>query len=102
LEDRRRVATIRRNVSFPARPGSPRRGARHGANAAVFHETASSRMNALYQAAADLQAFVGGEGWPFCIIGGLAVQRWGVQRATRDADMTVLTNFVNDEACISA
>ena len=59
-------------------------------------------MNALYQAAADLQAFVVSEGWPFCIIGGLAVQRWGVQRTTRDADMTVLTNFVNDEACISA
>jgi len=39
-------------------------------------------MNALYQAAADLQSFVTDSGWPFCIIGGLAVQRWGVQRVT--------------------
>lgn len=59
-------------------------------------------MISIFKAAADLQDFVTKAGWPFCIIGGLALQRWGNPRMTRDADMTVLTNFVDDEKCIQA
>lgn len=50
-------------------------------------------MNPLLAAAADLQAVCQEEGWRFCFIGGLAVQRWGEPRLTRDVDLTLLTGF---------
>jgi len=34
-------------------------------------------MIELYQAASEIQRLCDGEGWGFCFIGGLAVQRWG-------------------------
>lgn len=54
-------------------------------------------MNALIQAAADLQAVCLTYHWRFCFIGGLAVQRWGEPRETVDVDLTLLTDF-DDEA----
>ncbi len=54
-------------------------------------------MNALFLAAADLQAFCVSQNWRFCFIGGLAVQRWGEPRETVDVDLTLLTGF-NDES----
>ncbi len=54
-------------------------------------------MNALIQAAAELQAVCVQHDWRFCFIGGLAVQRWGEPRETVDVDLTLLTGF-NDEA----
>lgn len=57
-------------------------------------------MNAVYAAAADLQEFVQSKGWPFCFIGGIAVQRWAYPRTTDDADMTVFTQVFRDEECI--
>lgn len=33
----------------------------------------------------------------FCFIGGVAVQRWGEPRFTADADISLLTEFVQDE-----
>lgn len=59
-------------------------------------------MNALFQAAHDLQEFCRGHGWRFCFIGGLAVQRWSIPRFTKDADMTLLTEFDLDDECIAA
>ena len=56
-------------------------------------------MNAVFQAAFDLQEFVRARGWPFCIIGGIVVNRWGLERQTQDADMTVLTGFERDDEC---
>jgi hypothetical protein len=47
----------------------------------------------LIRAAAEVQAFCVQQGWHFCFIGGLAVQRWGEPRVTRDADLTVITGF---------
>jgi hypothetical protein len=58
-------------------------------------------VNPVHQAALDLQQFVQGAGWKFCFIGGIVVPRWGVERMTRDADMTVLTRFVQDDECIA-
>jgi hypothetical protein len=58
-------------------------------------------VNLVHQAALDLQRSICGFGWPFCFIGGLVVPRWGVERVTQDADMTVLTRFVHDEECIA-
>lgn len=50
-------------------------------------------MNPLLAAAADLQAVCQEESWQFCFIGGLAVQRWGEPRLTRDVDLTLLAGF---------
>lgn len=50
-------------------------------------------MNPLFAAAADVQAFCQKQGWRSAIIGGVAVQRWGEPRLTRDVDLTVLTGL---------
>jgi hypothetical protein len=47
----------------------------------------------LLQVAADLQGFFVQRKWDFCFIGGLALQRWGEPRVTRDIDCTLLTGF---------
>ena len=50
-------------------------------------------MNDLFQTAFELQAFCDRRGWRCCCIGGVAVQRWGEPRVTRDVDLTLLTGF---------
>jgi hypothetical protein len=50
-------------------------------------------MNEVYAAAEELQAFFDERGWPNCVIGAIAVIRWGRQRTTTDADFTLLTGF---------
>jgi len=50
----------------------------------------------LFEAARQLQTFCDREGWRSCFIGGLAVQRWGEPRVTRDIDLTVLAGFGNE------
>lgn len=50
-------------------------------------------MNALFDAAVAVQDVCVDEGWPFCFIGGLAVQRWAEPRATVDVDVMILTGF---------
>lgn len=57
--------------------------------------------SAVFRAALDLQSFCEAQGWRFCIIGGIAVERWSVPRFTEDADMTVLTHF-DDEPVLDA
>ena len=55
-------------------------------------------LSPLHAAAVDLQSLCRARGWIFCFIGGIAVQRWGLERFTKDADITLMTDFVNDEA----
>jgi len=50
-------------------------------------------VNAVIAAAAELQAVCESEGWRFCLIGGIALQRWGEARETVDVDLTLLTGF---------
>lgn len=50
-------------------------------------------MNVLFAAALELQSFCRQRGWQSCIIGGLAVLRWGRPRATQDVDLSLLTGF---------
>ena len=50
-------------------------------------------MNPIFAAAREIQDFCRGRGWRSCVIGGLAVQRWGEPRLTRDVDVTLLTGF---------
>jgi hypothetical protein len=37
-----------------------------------------------------------------CIIGGLAVQRWGEPRLTRDVDLTVMAEIGSEEPLVDA
>jgi hypothetical protein len=54
----------------------------------------------LVRAASGLQALCEREGWRFCFIGGMAVQRWGEPRETVDVDLTLLTGFGGEEPFI--
>ena len=54
-------------------------------------------MNALFSAAVDIQALCATQGWKCCVIGGLAVQRWGEPRQTRDVDLTLFTGLGREE-----
>lgn len=47
----------------------------------------------LLRAAADVLAFLEDRDIQSCLIGGLAVLRWGEQRATRDVDISVLSPY---------
>ena len=54
-------------------------------------------MNALFGAAVDVQALCAARGWKCCVIGGVAVQRWGEPRQTRDVDLTLFTGLGGEE-----
>jgi hypothetical protein len=54
-------------------------------------------MTELYMTALEVQRLCEGQNWPFCIIGGIAVQRWGEPRFTRDVDLTIFTGFGGEE-----
>jgi hypothetical protein len=53
-------------------------------------------MTPVLSAAAEIQSFCQREGWSFCIVGGLAVLRWGKPRTTQDVDLTLITGFGNE------
>jgi hypothetical protein len=57
-------------------------------------------MNELLMAAQSLQEQILAHRWRFCFIGGLALQRWGEARFTRDVDVTLLTGFGNEKQYI--
>ncbi len=57
-------------------------------------------MNEVIRAASELQAVCQSQGWRFCFIGGLALQRWGEPRETVGADLTLLTGFGGEEPFI--
>jgi hypothetical protein len=52
------------------------------------------------RAAAELQTFCQSQGWRFCFIGGLALQRGGEPRETIDVYLTLLTGFGGEEAFV--
>jgi len=54
-------------------------------------------MTELYRTAAEMQDFFRQRDWKFCIIGGVAVLRWGQIRATKDVDITLLAGFGSEE-----
>ncbi|MGH7936667.1 MAG: nucleotidyl transferase AbiEii/AbiGii toxin family protein [Chthoniobacterales bacterium] len=49
-----------------------------------------------------MQLFCESQGYRFCFIGGLAVQRWGEPRVTNDADLTLITGWGTEEKFIEA
>jgi hypothetical protein len=54
-------------------------------------------VNPVFAAALEIQAFCLERQWRFCCIGGVAVERWGEPRFTRDVDITLLV-ALGDEA----
>src|SRR5690242_15166458 len=58
-------------------------------------------MTPLFEAALDLQKFFVARSWQFCIIGGIAVLRWGEPRFTRDVDVTLLSGFGHEDEYIT-
>lgn len=58
--------------------------------------------NRLLAAAVEIQQFCEDRHWRFCFIGGIAVQHWGEQRATRAADLTVFTGVGDESAYVDA
>jgi hypothetical protein len=54
-------------------------------------------MSALFDAARDLQKALESRGRRFCLIGGLAVLRWGEPRFTRDVDVTLWCPFGQED-----
>lgn len=58
-------------------------------------------MFEVFRSAAEVQAVCVEQGWPYCFIGGIVVQRWGEPRTTVDADLTILAAF-GSEGSITA
>src|SRR5260370_34883378 len=54
----------------------------------------------LFETARELQFFCDQQKWRSCFIGGLAVQRWGEPRVTRDVDLTLMAGFGSEEGFI--
>jgi hypothetical protein len=54
----------------------------------------------LFETARQLQVFCDQQGWQSCFIGGIAVQRWGEPRVTRDVDVTLLAGFGSEDRFI--
>ena len=50
-------------------------------------------MTPILQAATELQDFLLSKEWAFCIIGGIAVLRWGKPRTTQDVDVSLFVEF---------
>ena len=59
-------------------------------------------MNAVFSAAVEVEEFCRSQGWRFCFIGGVALQRWGEPRQTVDVDLTLLTGFGGEESFADA
>lgn len=57
-------------------------------------------MLTLIETAFEVQTFMESKSWDFCFIGGIAVQRWGEVRVTKDVDLTLLTGFGGEEEFI--
>lgn len=55
-------------------------------------------LNNILQAAVSLGQQLEVFGIPYCVIGGVAVQRWGEPRQTVDVDATLLTGFGCEES----
>ena len=59
-------------------------------------------MNAIYEAALEVEAVCRRARFQFCFIGGIAVQRWGEPRMTADVDLTVVSGFGGEEPYVDA
>jgi hypothetical protein len=54
-------------------------------------------VNEVIHAAAELQNVCQSQGWQFCFIGGVALQRWSEPRETVDVDLSLLAGFGQEQ-----
>lgn len=54
-------------------------------------------MTPLLEVAVALGRYLVKANFRYCVIGGLAVQRWGEPRYTQDVDITLITGFGGEE-----
>lgn len=59
-------------------------------------------MKRLIRFAAEVQEFCEAQAWQFFFIGGLVTQAWSESRVTKDADLTLLTGFGEEEPIVDA
>lgn len=59
-------------------------------------------VNGILEAADEVGGFFRTQGWRFCVIDGLAVQRWGEPRTTLDADFLLLTGWGEEATFVDA
>lgn len=59
-------------------------------------------MTSLVAAATEILDWLHRGGWRCCVIGGLAVQRWGAPRLTQDVDLSVLVDLGAEERFVDA
>jgi predicted nucleotidyltransferase len=59
-------------------------------------------MIQLFEEALQLQRELEHRGWPFCFIGGIALQHWGEPRTTRDLDLSLFTGFGGEAGIVDA
>jgi hypothetical protein len=59
-------------------------------------------MNQQFKAAWEVHQFFTKEVIPYAIIGGIALQRWGEPRFTRDVDVTILVNIGEEEEIVKS
>jgi hypothetical protein len=50
-------------------------------------------MSELIEAAQEIDGFLQRQGWRYCIVGGIAVPRWGEPRTTQDVDICLLAGL---------
>ncbi len=58
-------------------------------------------MNAQLEAARELHQFLSELNIDYVVIGGIAVQKWGNPRFTRDADITIASPLTSSEATVN-
>ena len=56
----------------------------------MVRQGAPEAVKPVFEAAREVQDFLRRSGSEFCFIGGIALQRWGQPRFTRDVDLTLL------------
>ena len=56
----------------------------------MVRQGAPQAVKPVFEAAREVQDFLRSSGSEFCFIGGVALQRWGQPRFTRDVDLTLL------------
>jgi hypothetical protein len=63
----------------------------------MVRQAAPEEVKPVFDSAREIRDFLQRSGLKFCIVGGLALQRWGQPRITKDADFTLLC-ALDDEA----
>jgi hypothetical protein len=59
-------------------------------------------MNELAEAAKEIDSFMTDRRWSYCIVGGIAVSRWGEPRTTQGIDICVLSGLGTEQVFIQA